>query len=653
MSTRVPEVSMARPIVLSNGELHVGINSYGSVHDLYYPYVGLENHAAGPGLRHRIGVYVDGRFSWLDDNSWTFEFKYPHKALIGHIKAKNEALGLLIEFDDAVDYSLSVFMRNIHVINLTNKKRDLRLFMHQAFVIGDSRSNTDTAQYLPEQNAILHYRGRRAFVISGIDDQSMPFDQHSIGLFGIESREGTWKDAEDGELAGGNVEHGRVDSCIRFKLEIEPNDSRRVYYWLAAGTSMREALYANQQVFEDGPHTRLEETALWWLDWLKPVLEQADKLPSEYQESFITSAMIIKSQIDVRGAIIASTDTSMLNYSRDTYSYSWPRDGSLVLWPLIRLGYKDEVEKFFEFCKKGMHHEGYLLHKYRADGALGSSWHPYIHDDIVARPIQEDETAIVVYMFSEYYKLHENEQLIEDFYYPMIMPMANFMMNYIDSRTNLPRPSYDLWEQMFATTTYTVAVVRAALEGASDVAAKVGDHNNAVLWKTAADEISIAAKKLLFNDERKFFYRSIHAKGKVIETDSVIDTSALFGSYIYGLFSQDSREIKESIETLKKTFDVSQDKPYLPRYEYDDYRREHSEILGNWWYICSLWYAQYSIATGDMESANSVLRFTRDTASSTHMIAEQYDPIHQQPIAPAPLTWSHAEYVSTLLDLIE
>ena len=69
---------MARPIVLSNGELHVGLNKYGVVHDLYYPYVGFENHAAGTGLRHKIGVYVDGTISWTDDDTWEFSFQYPH-----------------------------------------------------------------------------------------------------------------------------------------------------------------------------------------------------------------------------------------------------------------------------------------------------------------------------------------------------------------------------------------------------------------------------------------------------------------------------------------------------------------------------------------------------------------------------------------------
>ena len=34
---------MGRPVVLSNGQLFVGLDENGLVHDFYYPYVGLEN----------------------------------------------------------------------------------------------------------------------------------------------------------------------------------------------------------------------------------------------------------------------------------------------------------------------------------------------------------------------------------------------------------------------------------------------------------------------------------------------------------------------------------------------------------------------------------------------------------------------------------
>lgn len=644
---------MARPIVLSNGELHVGINKYGLVHDFYYPYVGLENHAAGKSLRHRVGVWIDGQISWLDEDSgWDFRFRFPHQALIGHTIAKNERLGVLIEFDDFVDSHMSAFMRNMHVVNLWDHDREIRLFMHQAFAIGDSRSNTDTAQYLPENEAILHYRGRRAFVTSGwTDNPKQSFDQYTVGLFGIEGHEGSFRDADDGELSFGAVEHGRVDSVIRFKLDIKAHSSVRVHYWVAAGTSMREALYIHKQIKEDGLLKRLHQTAGWWKTWLAPTLAAAEKVHPDHQELFVRSAMIIKSQIDKRGAVIASTDTTMLNFSRDAYAYCWPRDGAYVLWPLIRMGYQDEPRRFFEFCRRGLHPNGYLMHKYRADGALGSSWHPYLHDGEYAAPLQEDETALVLFVFAQFYQMHESPKLLHEFYDSMIKPMADFLSSYIDDATGLPKPSYDLWEEVFLTTTYTTATVYAALLAAAELAESAEDSDSAVKWRSAADDIYNAAHKHLYNAERKSFYKGIRAKDGEIYKDEAIDLSSFFGSFIFGLFPVNSDELNNTFETIVQTFGFDGKTYGLPRYENDSYQR-----LGNnppnWWFISSLWLAQYYIEHGSMDAANEIITWVENHASNTGIMSEQINPTNEARMSVEPLAWSHAEYLSTILDTI-
>ncbi|HWT40725.1 MAG TPA: glycoside hydrolase family 15 protein [Dongiaceae bacterium] len=642
---------MARPIVLSNGELHVGLNKFGVVHDLYYPYVGFENHAAGAGLRHKVGVYVDGQLSWTDDGSWEFEFHYPHTALIGHTKARNQKLGIMLEFDDVVDMHMSAFIRNIHIINLSPDPREVKLFMYQAFAIGDSRSNTDTAQYLPDSDAVLHYRGRRAFIISGQTDAT-PFDQYSVGLFGIEGHDGSYRDAEDGELSKNNVEHGRVDSILRLSLHIDGLSSERAQYWIAAGMSMREALYIHRQVKDQGVHERIRKTAEWWHDWLQPALQTAAQLPKEYQDRFIESVMIVKSQLDKRGAVIASTDSTLLNYSKDNYAYCWPRDGANVVWPLIRLGYYQEAYRFFEFCQRGLHPNGYLMHKYRADGALGSSWHPYIHGDVVAPPIQEDETALVVFVFVQFYMLSKDSALIKNFYHSMIKPMANFMAEYIDETTGLPKPSYDLWEVRFLINTHTVAVTHAALLAASDLAVVAGDEESAVKWRAAADDIQAAAHKHLFNSDRHVFYRGLIVTNGQITYDDTIDTAAIFGAFLFGLFDANGPQVNASINTIEQLFGTSLERPGLPRHEDDDYRRSESNITGNWWYITTLWKAQYAIENGNLEEAHAILSWVHKHMLSTGMMGEQIDPITDEVIAPAPLTWSHAEYLSTLIDLL-
>lgn len=643
---------MARPIVLSNGELHVGINKFGLVHDLYFPYVGLENHAAGNSTRHKVGVWIDGHISWLDDGSWDLAFSYPHSALIGHTTARHNELGVMLEFDDTVDAHMSAFMRNIHVVNLRGEAREIRLFTHQAFVIGDSRSHTDTAQYLPDSDAILHYRGRRAFIISG-STNGKPFDQYTVGLFGIEGREGSYRDADDGELSHCNVEHGQVDSVLRFKLDLAAHSSQRVHYWIAAGTSMREALSVHRQVREDGLQQRLSQTAHWWHDWLQPALQASSKIDPDHRDNFIRSVMIIKSQIDKRGAVIASTDTTMLNYWRDAYGYSWPRDGAYVLWPLIRMGYEDEPRRFFEFCRRGLHPSGYLMHKYRADGALGSSWHPYIHQDgRVAAPIQEDETALVLFVFAQFYRMHSSPALLREFYESMVKPMADFMASYIDETTGLPSPSYDLWEEVYLTTTYSTSLTYAALLAAAELAEAASDNDSAVRWRSAADDISAAAHKHLFNHKRQSFYKGVIVRDGVIEYNETIDNSSTFGAFMYGLFAVDSDELRAAVATQAATFGLTEGAIGLPRYENDNYCRTDDSITGNYWLIATLWRAQHCLEVGDHETAHQILAWVKDQALSTGVMPEQINPTNGAAVSVAPLTWSHAEYVATLLDTI-
>lgn len=644
---------MARPIVLSNGELHVGINKYGLVHDFYFPYVGFENHAAGKSLRHRVGVWVDGQISWLDDGTWEFTFRYPTHALIGHTLAKNEYLGILLEFDDVVDSHMSAFMRNIHVVNLRPTPREIRLFMHQAFVISDARDNTDTAQFLPDSHSILHYRGRRAFIVSGMSED-LPFDQHTIGLFGIEGYEGTYRDADDGELSFSHVEHGRVDSTIRFRLEIGAHSSSRVHYWVTAGTSTREALYIHKQINEDGLSKRLHSTADWWRDWLAPAVQTAEKIAPEHRETFLRSVMIIKSQIDKRGAVIASTDTAMLNYSRDAYAYCWPRDGALTLWPLIRMGYVDEPHRFFEFCQRALHPGGYLMHKYRADGALGSSWHSYIHEDnLTAPPIQEDETAVVLFVFAQYYHTHSSPRLLREFYHTMVIPMANFLASFVNSLTGLPHASYDLWEERYLTTTYSTAVVHAALLAAAELAEVAEDADSAVKWRTAADDILTAAHKHLFNSEKGYLRKGLLVKNSAIEYNDTLDMSSIFGAFMFGLYPTDSQEIRSSIASAKEIFGITPERVGLPRYQNDNYYRVDPNSNGNWWIITTLWMAQYYLEIDELNEARQILAWVKDHSGTTCILPEQLNPIDERFVSVAPLTWSHAEYVATLLDTIQ
>ncbi|HET7630095.1 MAG TPA: glycoside hydrolase family 15 protein, partial [Candidatus Saccharimonadales bacterium] len=606
---------MAREIVLSNGELFVGLNNFGEVHDFYFPYVGQENHAAAKALRHHVGVFVDGTLSWLDDGSWEIKSRYHQDSMISHITAHQRDKQVSLEFDDCVDVSQAAFLRNIHVINHASNARNIRLFLHQAFVISNSLDG-DTAQYIPDQQAVLHYKGHRAFVCAGRTGDGQPQDQFSIGLHGIEGHDGTFRDAEDGELSGNSVEHGRVDSILRFSLDIDKHNSKRVLYWVAAGTSQREAFKIHQRLDKNGLMPYQSRTADHWRRWLEPAINLCGKLDKQYRQEFLTSLLIIKAHQDKRGAVIASGDTTMLNYARDAYAYCWPRDGAYALWPLLRLGYKDELIHYFNFIRRSLDSEkGYLLHKYQPDGSLGSSWHSYLHDGQTGPPIQEDETALTVFLFGRFvdkFGDDANGKLLAEYYPTMIKPMSDFMVGYIDDDSGLPKPSYNLWEEIYQVNTYTTALTGAALTEAAELADKMDKAEDALRYRTAADNIKSSADKL-WNDQTGYFNRGLWSKDGQLEPDPTIDTSSFYGVYMFGLFDGDDERLDKAFATLKSRLLIDQ-VVAAPRYENDAYNRE-DDSNGNPWPVTTLWLAQYAIETGDKDYAEAAIAWVFDRLS--------------------------------------
>ena len=90
-------------------------------------------------------------------------------------------------------------------------------------------------------------------------------------------------------------------------------------------------------------------------------------------------------------------------------------------------------------------------------------------------------------MMGEYYRASKDKRLVESFYDTFIEPAAAFLTKFIDESTGLPHASYDLWEQKFQTSTYTVCTVIAALDSANMLATVCNRPDDASRWKRAAE----------------------------------------------------------------------------------------------------------------------------------------------------------------------
>lgn len=646
---------MAKFIALGNNNMLIALDRYGQVYDFYYPYVGLENHTRGAFV-HKIGVWVDGQFSWLDDGTWDIHIDLEPETMVTDITARHDGLQLSLHFRDAIYNEKNIFIRRIELRNESNQQKIVKLYCNQQFEIAES-AGTDTAIYDHENNVIIHYEGDRVFLINArIGDEG--FDDYSIGLLGIEGREGTYKDAEDGELSKNNVEHGRVDSVIGVHLALGAEESKTVDYWLVASTTIPKAHDIDRYIINRGTTSILQSTASYWHAWVnKEPLDFLD-LPDRYIQQYKKSLLYVDTHCGHNGTIIASGDSHLLKHGRGTYSYMWPRDGALTVLALNKAGYHNTTRRFFEFCKKVITDEGYMLHKYRSDTTLGDSWHPWVRDCKSELPIQEDETALVTIALWDYYQKTRDLEFIEEVYDSLIRRPAKFMLQHVDEDTGLPKPTYDLWEEKFGVNTFTTATVYGALQAASNFADILGKYDDAAAYRTHAEKVKKGILHYLYDPEQQCFIKLInYSKIQGFINDPTIDMSSVYGVYAFGVLPVGHELLDASIRTIEQRIQCKTSIGGICRYENDQYFRVSQDTPGNPWIITSLWLARYYLhkaqSIEELAPVYHWLDWVLAHAPSSGVLSEQINPLTGEQLSATPLTWSHAEYIQTIIELLE
>lgn len=649
---------MARAVTIGNGNLLVGLDHRGQVRDLYFPFVGQTNHVSGASgnFVHRIGVHVDGATSWLDDSAWQVTIASNESTSVGSFFAVNHSIGISLSSTDAVHNEHNAFLRHITVTNDLMRDREVKVFFAQQFRIMESRRG-DTAFFDPRVGAVVHYKGTNSFLVNAFVGTKQ-FKEYNIGLFGIEGREGTYLDANDGMLECNPIEHGSVDSVIGVTCELSAKTSCPIHYWIACGESIPEVHTLDELIIKETPERLISSTEAYWHAWVEKEGRDLSALPQPLQILYKRSLIIMRVHTDNRGGIIASSDTDMLHHGRDTYSYVWPRDAALIAYAFDTAGYTDTTQRFFNFISECLEPGGYLMHKYSTDGSLGSSWHPWMRDGKPRLPIQEDETATTLVMLWRHYELHRDLEFIESLYNPFIEPATKFLCEYIEPTTGLPQPSYDLWEEKYGSSTYTAASVYGALMAAAKFATLLGKDHDARSYQAIAQRIQTAIHTYLFDDSKGMFIKHVLVnEDNELEYDTTLDVSSFFGPVLFDVFDVEDEHIKRSIKTVEEQLSIKGNSKGFVRYEGDGYYRMHDAGSPNPWVITTLWVAQYYIkrarSKDDMARALELLEWTCSHATHAGVLAEQMHPDTRAQLSTAPLVWSHAEYVLTVNTYLE
>ncbi|MEO0586601.1 MAG: glycoside hydrolase family 15 protein [Planctomycetota bacterium] len=708
---------MPRDIPVGNGSLLVCFDDQYRLRDLYYPHVGQENHVAGAVCR--FGVWADlpetdakrekpdrrkKRLHWTDEG-WEIERRYQPQTLATDVTLTHEDLQVRLDCMDVVDFQKPVLVRRIDVTNLQDKVREVRLFSHHDLAMYGTKVG-DTVYYDPLLRSLIHYRQARYVLSCFYVDGDQQIDEYATGNAGFHGAEGTWRDAEDGALGGNPVAQGAVDSTMMCRVELPAKGTRTVFLIMGFGKQYRDCEELQAFLHRQGPQGVIDRTVSYWRLWLTGARTDLSGRPTgglstKAMDLFTRSLLVVRTQIDNQGAITAANDSDYLQFSRDTYSYLWPRDGAFVADAMDGAGFPDVSRQFFTFCSGIISDGGYFLHKYNPDGTLASSWHPWIANGHPSLPIQEDETALILWALWRHFARYRDIEYVRPLYTKLIQPAADFLYRFRDPVTRLPLPSYDLWEERFGVHAFTVASVYAGLTAGENFARAFGDDRLAQRYSQAARQTRDAFNRCLWSDELGRFVRRVEfgdaeriarlvedvrqgrepiaehesvveamrssGNGKVhddgidaseainnLVVDQVLDAS-MYAIFSLGMLPVDNPRVDATMKAIDAELRVKTKVGGVARYTDDYYHQvvnDNEDVPGNPWFICTLWMAEWHIdratSVEELKPAAEILDWVADHALGSGVLAEQVNPLNNDPMSVSPLTWSHATVVSTL-----
>ena len=637
---------MPRPLVFSNGQLLVGLDAKLNIRELFFPHVGLYDHLCGQQIR--VGVWVNGLFSWLDDGSWNIELKYDSNSLVSNCSATSTSLGLKLTVLDCIVPGSNVFQRCIKSQNLGHLAQDVRIFFNHDLKIAESDTGL-TAFYHPGTDSIIHYKGPFTFLL-GAHSVGGGLYAYNTGIRHQNGEDGTWLDAEDGALGMNPMCQGTIDSTLSVRIQLAANEEAEATYYIVAATTIDEATKIYGELRRQTAQAHLQAAKQHSFGQVSLLDGHFEGLPDDLRDFCRQSYLILKTQIDHDGGILAANDSDIMISNRAHYSYVWPRDGSLVSRVLTRLGDHQTAGRYLEFCR-GLEplDRGYFFQKYQPDGTLGASWHPWINDEGPVIPLQEDESALTLIALRDHLAATGAMQSERSEWEPWATSLATMLMSYRNADTGLPLASHDLWEERRGIHAFTVATVIVALEAGADLFA-AWNPALASSCSEAASSVRTAFCQHFYDEERQAFSRMLHPD---LSPDTTPDSATLLVGLIGALPMDDERVIANA-KFIKKWLTVKSDVGGLARYTGDWYWRQSEHYPGSPWIITTMWQAQTQIAAAqiraDLREPLEWLRWAKRYANTTGVLPESLNPDTGKHLSVSPLTWSHSEVIKTALD---
>jgi GH15 family glucan-1,4-alpha-glucosidase len=419
----------------------------------------------------------------------------------------------------------------------------------------------------------------------------------------------------------------------------------------------RRRLRAGQQVFcalswgDASPpesfsaaHERLSRTGDFWHEWIS-----RGNFPDHPWSVYLQrSALTLKGLIhEPTGALLAAATTSLpetLGGERNyDYRFSWLRDSTFMLWGLYTLGLDREATDFFYFLSDLAEAEPDLQIMYGIGGERQLTEHilEYLSGYEESRPVrtgngawdQRQHDVWGVLLDSVYLHARGRDRLDER-RWPMIIRQVEAALS------QWREPDQGIWEVRGPARHFTASKVLCwvAADRGARLAELRGDHDNAVRWHQAAEEIhaDICAHGI---DERGVFCQHYET--------TALDASLLLIPLLEFLPPNDPR-VRATVLAIAD--ELTEDELVL-RYRVEETDDGFSGEEGTFT-ICSFWLVSALVEIGEVVRARALCAKLLSFASPLLLFAEEIDPHSGRHLGNFPQAFSHLALINAVMHLI-
>lgn len=631
--------------IIGNGQTLVTMGKNGQFQRYFWPNVGGKQHLS----EMQMGVKISNHHetSWIHDHHWEHSQKYLTKTNIVRTIATNTFLGVKLTFDDFVLPENDVIIRDFTIENLTLEKNISMVSFSSFSICGNPGLNSVLFDF--EEDMLVHYRYDFYFGVGS-----------NLAVTGYQCGNNCFAQAQQGNLIGGEI--GMVpEGALNWDLgNFAKGEKKKFTLFICPGKNLDDIREKMRYVRSQGAEKMLRENTNYWQGYLKTATEfdSADmKIKAIYNRSLLVFRLLSDKNT---GGILAAPEIDEGFCRCGGYGYCWGRDAAFITVAMDKVGYHDLARNFYNWALKAQASNGAWLQRYHIDGSLAPSW-----------GLQIDEVGSIIWGMWQHY-LFTNDREFLDIAWPAVEKAVDFMISYLDGETNLPKPSYDLWEERRGEHAYSSAAVYGGFKGAVEIAMVLGNNQYAVEWERVANAISQAMQKNYWDESKGRFIRTVklsvsqgeysrhlsqgrkadayvNPKGYVfyqVWADDMLDISLLGLTEPFEVLPADDARMRMTVNALREKLTVLS-VGGIKRYENDSY------IGGNPWIITTLWMALYLIRLEDYQQSRELFYWAVDHCTDMNLLPEQVDKHNGQPAWVIPLTWSHAMFVLTALALKE